>query len=368
MRIAYVLTSDTAKFLGSTTKIANQIDAWRLFGHEVEAFARTPDLSPSVLNSHRYVKKGFLANLLGVDCDLVKDVEKFNPDIVYMRNTVFNRTYYTLQRRYNNVLEVNTHDLQEYKFIWQKSRKAYDLLRYLWAKLTRKNMLLAASGIVFITNELRKKYFVKNFEKPAIIVPNSIPLSDDKTDLIKQHDNSSNKINIFFIGSPGIDWHGEDKLLSLSKKLGDQFHFHIVGLDFESTENVTFYGYLKKNEYLKILKKCHVCFSTFALHRKGLNECSTIKFTEYVKFGFPTILPYKETAFVNNETPDWILEIPNTPEVVDDSRIVENIRKFCLKNKSRVVIHSEKKDIVSAESIEKKRLDFLMSIAKGTVI
>ncbi len=366
MKIAYLLTSDTARYLGSTGKIKNQVDSWRSMGHEVEVFARTPDLEPSILESNRYVKpKSLVGSLMLVDRQLLKDMERFGPELVYIRSTVRNRTYAAVQKRFPHVIEVNTHDLDEFRFIWKREKSLRAFFRYMLAGLLRRGFYRSANGLVFISRELEKRFNSEGLVRKSIVVPNSITIDLSGNDVIKEKKSESGPIRIFFIGSPGISWHGEDKLLRLSQKLGDDYEFHIVGLTGEDTETVKFYGYLAKDEYQKILSQCHICFSTFALHRKNLHECSTIKFTEYLKAGFPVIMPYRETCLGEGVLPSFVLQIPNAEDAVEMPGVVASIDNFCRENRQVIVPPEKASDIVGSQKWEAERLAFLSASRKS---
>lgn len=80
------------------------------------------------------------------------------------------------------------------------------------------------------------------------------------------------------VGSPGMNWHGVDKLLPLAEQYPD-LQIHIVGYrreDLQGTipENVHLYGYLDHDNVRKILAGVDVVFGTLALYRKNMQEAS----------------------------------------------------------------------------------------------
>ena len=171
-------------------------------------------------------------------------------------------------------------------------------------------------------------------------------------------------IGLVFIGSPNQSWHGLDKIIQLARKLGDDFLIHLVGpqekdiADFNPPSNVIAYGY--RTDYTDILRKCHIAIGTLALHRKKMDEASPLKTREYLACGFPIIIAYEDSSFKNlPQPPDFLLSVPNTENNIISSESIERIRIFCLKNRDRVVSHSEIQHLIDSNIFEKKRIKFM---------
>ena len=71
------------------------------------------------------------------------------------------------------------------------------------------------------------------------------------------------------------------------------------------------YPFLEKNEFLDIFKTAVAGIGSAGLYEKQMNEACAIKVREYLAAGLPVIIPYKDTAFVDNNLPEWVLELPN---------------------------------------------------------
>lgn len=366
MKIAYLVTSNLAEHRGSTFKISDQVESWKSYGHEVKIFARVPDDSRSLIDARLFKRRACtLFDQFSLDKRFVKEVNDYNPDILYIRQSFPNSTYCYLQKKFLNVIEIVTDDVEESKYLFQKESNIINLSKYILNIAFRAMLYNNANGFIAGTYELisRRRYI--NFHKKGIVVQNSTKLDMNSYDLVKTK-NNNDKINIFFIGSPGFDWHGIDKMEKLSDLLGEDYFFHIVGLEGEEKKQIKFYGYMTKDEYIEVLKGCQICLSTFALHRKKQNECTTIKVVEYLKMGFPVIIPYKETMFFKEKIPDWVLEIENNENVLENRNTIIKIKNFCKKNQDYVVPHWEVEKYISSDVIEKKRLEFIKSFLKDT--
>ena len=200
--------------------------------------------------------------------------------------------------------------------------------------------------------------YYSSFNKPTICIPNGIDI--DKVPILKTTGNNNNIIKFFFIGTPGLPWHGVDLIEKIAEKL-PEYEFHIVGLNGKSRlKNVFYYGFMSYNEYVKILKECHICIGTLALHRKNSKEASPLKVREYLAHGFPTIIGYKDTAFLEQK-PDFILEIDLSDENVSDE-VIYKIKEFALKNKNRVVNHEEVRNFIDINVLEQKKVEFIKKL------
>jgi hypothetical protein len=360
-----LISSDISRYRGSTLKVKNQIEVWREKGHTVEVFARVPDLSPSLLKANRFVKqRSFFKDIFLLNKKFIQAVSAFDPDIIYIRQSFPNRTYYYLQRKYKNIIEIVSDEVEEYKYLFLLHKSISTFLKLSAIFFMRIPFIKAATGLLAGTKEVAVKERYNRYCKNISVVPNSVSINEDGSDIIKQENRASqadsiSDINLFFIGSPGFTWHGIDKIEKLAEILGDLFIFHIVGLNGQNKSNVKYYGYLDESKYNKIMMNCDVCISTFALHRKQQNECTTIKFCEYLKKGFPVIVPYRETSVVQNGVPEWILELPNQEDVIDLPGVKEKISKFCHDYKHKIVSHEEAAPYIDSFHIEQKRLDFL---------
>ena len=355
MKIAY-LACISQDNLGVQKKIQRQIEHWRRAGHEVQCFFMVPH--GSKLPSRYALWKR--CNLLNPTLALLLSVKAYQPDCIYMREDTLpvSRFLRFLFWRRKIILEINSNYDTEGKLDYAFSFKANRNFLINYAINHFFYHLIA--GIVSVSYELLElPHFLRC--KHKIVIPNTIDI--DSVPMQKCH-NITLPIGLVFIGSPNQSWHGLDKIIQLARKLGDDFLIHLVGpqekdiADFNPPSNVIAYGY--RTDYTDILRKCHIAIGTLALHRKKMDEASPLKTREYLACGFPIIIAYEDSSFKNlPQPPDFLLSVPNTENNIISSESIERIRIFCLKNRDRVVSHSEIQHLIDSNIFEKKRIKFM---------
>jgi hypothetical protein len=351
MKIAYILHYDISKNDGVTKKVLGQVTEWEKLGHKVEIFNITSKKGNNLLSSHLYEKNNLFR--ISFNKNFWRDINNYNPDIIYMRYDLLSRTIYNLLGKYKIVVEVNTDDIKELLLLFKSHKSLKTFLRYIVNYISRDIIFRNVYGIVTVTKEL-SNIFIK-YGKPIICVPNGIDL--EKYNVIKTV-KENNKIGLFFIGSPYQPWQGVDIIEKIARKLPD-YNFHIVGYEGKNTKNLFYYGFLQEKDYISILKKSHICIGTLALYRKGMKEACPLKVREYLAYGYPVIIGYDDVAFLNQEIPDYILKID--PQNIELE--IEKINNFILNNKNRIVTHEEIYSKISTKILEKKRINFLERIA-----
>jgi len=218
-------------------------------------------------------------------------------------------------KRFPIVAEINTLDLAEYKI-------TLSYPEYIYYRMTRRRLFACYRGIVCVTNELMQHHSA--FGKPVAVIANGIDLAN-----YAPLPPTNNKAPRFiFLGTPGHAWHGVEKILTLAELCPD-FTFDIVGYginDIHGTvpPNVNCYGYLKEEQYQDILSQADVAIGALSLYVKNMEEACPLKVREYLAYGLPVIVGYKDTD-LSDDAP-YVLNIPNTPDNVLQS--VESIRNF----------------------------------------
>jgi hypothetical protein len=119
--------------------------------------------------------------------------------------------------------------------------------------------------------------------------------------------------------SPGMTWHGVDKLRWFAEQYPD-ITINIVGYRREDLlgdvpQNIRMHGFLPREQVREILKTTDAVFGTLALHRNDMEEASPLKVREAAAYGIPLILGYHDTDLSALQT-DCILRIPNTEDNV----------------------------------------------------
>ncbi len=374
MKIAYLLVINLNLYDGVVKKIVSQIESWEHFGHNVEVFCITPQnleesslyRLKSIINVYtegNKLKKGFRYFLdifnSSSFCEKVKkDIEIFNPDVLYVRNTFYQKYLNKTAKKYTAIYEYNTSELNEFK---QLSKIYFKYkLAYIYYLLTYKHFFNSFKGVVCVTYELEREFLKSvNNRLKTIVIPNTLNLKEEnKTHEIK-HVNS--KPNLLFIGTPGANWHGLDIIESFAEETRGLLDFHIVGFEKKDNkaDNIHYYGMLFREEYQKIIDKCDVGIGTIALYRKKMEEACPLKVREYLLNGLPVILCYQDTAFIKNK-PDWLLELPNKESSL--SLYKSEILNFCSKNRGKRVLLDEVRPFIDSLLFEEKRLDFFKAI------
>jgi len=355
MKIAYIFSWELSKECGVTKKIRDQISSWKKHGHIVEVFCFSKDL---VSEYGKCYRKGKFSFESGPKLCLV-NLYKFQPDIVYLRHEFYKPYLTKILRSYPTIVEINSNDINEYREL----KPIKDRFRYYYHLLTRSILLKDCRAMITVSNEVAGNSIITKFGKEIINIPNAIDCQ--RINIIKKT-NNFDTISVFMLTTGAADWVGIDKFYKLANRLKDFCTFHIIGLNDTNfvSDNVTLYGYLSQAEYHKIISQFHIAVGTLAFHRIGLVDNSPLKTRESIATGFPMILPYKDTAFLA-ETPDWILEIPNNEEWVDNDAVIEKIKDFCIKYKDKIVTHEESRKYIDSEYFESKRLDFFKTIIDG---
>ncbi len=354
MKIAYILYHDIVSNSGVTKKIKDQVEKWIKKGHKVQIYTFVPRKGTSILDAQQYLTTSPLQRIK-TNKKMLSDVETFKPDVIYYRYDIWGATISTILNKYRVVVELNTLDIHEFWLLFRKNKTIRSFLIYLAYRVMRGFILRKVKGIVGVTKEITDDYSVAKYKKKSVYIPNGINLDEYKT--IKQPGYYASRTALFFMGTPQQPWHGVDIIEELAKQL-PQYDFHIVGMNGDkSVSNLYWHGYLQKDDYITIMKECHVCIGTLALYRNKLQEACPIKVREYLAYGYPTIIGYKDTAFIEH-FPDFLFyldpSLNNIKEMID----------FIEKNKNRIVQHDEIYTI-STEYTETNRLLFFEEIVNN---
>ncbi len=311
MRIAYLchyIFNEGIAASGVYKKILHQTQCWCRFGHEVAIFhisrkiTEVPECIQPTWRVFRYTRFSLASRLHAWEM-AARAILQWQPDVVYHRFDSYYPALTSLAREVPMVLEINTADLNEYRL--------GSPLRCLYNRLTRGLLLREVAGLVFVSGELPSLPYFSQYHKPHVVIGNGIQL-ESYNPLPPSHNTTP---RLVFLGSTEQPWHGVDKILCLADRKSD-WMFEIIGLkpDGRNRPNVVFYGALSRREYEPILVKADVAIGTLALHRKNMNEASPLKVREYLAYGLPVIIGYKDTDFP--ESVPFILELPNTEDNV----------------------------------------------------
>ena len=355
MKIAYIVNHDITSNDGIIKKILGQTEAWKTLGNEVNVYAMVyePKEGNSILDAKQYNTETGLKYRFKLQKELLTDIENFSPDMVYFRYTTWNRTLSKILTRYKTITELNTYDLGEFWAMFKNEKTLKSLIRYLGYKLLRGRVLSKVDGIISVTKEIAYHPSNTKYNKPTTFIPNGINLDEFKT--LKNTKLQPSRIGLFFIGSPNNLWHGVDILENMTKKL-PEYDFHIVGMEGNNTNNLFWHGYLQKDDYMEILTSCQICIGSLALYRNEMNEACPLKVREYLAYGYPIILGYEDSAFIDTVPPEW-LYVLDTQEKID----YEKLKIFIFQQHKTVVQHNQIEQI-DTKNLEVKRVKFFKKI------
>ncbi len=374
MRIAYLLVINLGVYDGVIQKIVSQINSWNYYGHEVQVFCITPDayrqssLYASKVKINTYVEGGKLKKAKNYLLDIFKlskfhkkiekDLNSFNPEIVYVRNTFYQPYIGRIVKQYIGVYEYNTSELKEYKLL-AKTFFKYKIA-YVYYLFFYKSFFKSFKGVSCVTYELEDEFKGSiNPHVDTMVIPNAIDLEKEQKILKRKE---VNKIpNLLFIGTPGANWHGLDAIEKLAEKTMGKLNFHIIGFENTNpvTSNITYHGFMMKEDYQKIFDMCDIGIGTVALYRKKMNEACPLKVREYLVNGLPIIICYEDTAF-KRELPKWVIQLPNR----EDS-LLNNYHKiidFCNHYLNKRIKTEMVRPYIDSLLFEKKRLAFFEKI------
>lgn len=352
---------------GVGKKIRSQIQFWQKDEREVHLFVLSPDeIHVENCTAFHYSPTTNIPGIQGLSRtisrsragqQLFDDVRNYRPDLIYMRFGRYVSPIDKLSRIAPILLELNTDDINENKHLgW---------LQYIINLLTRGRMLTAAAGLIAVSQEIADLPANRSYAKPTIVIANGIDLT--KYAVLPPSGNTRPVIT--FVGSPGMIWHGVDKLVRLAEKCPD-LEVNIVGYhhsdaDLDVPTNVQFHGFLDSAGIRKILMKTDAACGSLALHRNHMMEASPLKVREALAYGVPLLLGYKDTDLSNLES-EYILQIPNT----EDNVLVhaEQIHSFTYNMMGKRVSREFSAAHIDQGPKEEKRLAFFDETVRNHLI
>lgn len=362
MRIAFV-TMHWARIASSGIgrKMLRQMNCWRSAGHQVTCYMHLhevqnkSDLLPAEYFFYHSAKNPLavpvreITRSTALNC-LIQKVLADDPDLIYLRWSMYAAPLGKLFHKVPVVVEVNTNDLLEHRLL------GFFLNHY--NQLTRSISLSGADGLVFTTHELAEDAAYARFTRRRVVVSNGIDLSAYKS-LPAPH----TKIpHLAFIGTPDLPWQGIEKLVELARDLPD-VHIDIIGCDeipgiAKIPGNLSLHGYLGKAKYEKVLAEATAAIGTLSLYKKGMQEAAPLKIRECAAYGIPLILPYIDTD-LNDLKSDAILRIPNTEDNINRSK--SRIHDFLYSMMGKRLKRDMLQDLIDINLKEQKRLDFFQT-------
>ena len=361
MRIAYVSLHWPRLRSGSVgKKIQRQLQAWRSEGHEAALFMHTLSHEPveELLAAQIFAYAGPAKPALELSRmqaarRLVQAVRAYRPDLIYLRYGMYVYPLQQLSAIAPVVEDVTTNDLIQYTELGQP----YET----YNRLTRGLLLGRARGLVAISQELAASPIFTRYHKPTAVIANGIDL-ENYTPLPAP---ANARPRLVYMGTPtaGFAAHGIDKLVTLAERCPD-LGIDVIGYDGPPgggafPANMVFHGYLPPESYRLLLAGADVAVSSLAFHRVGLEEASPLKSREYLAYGLPMVVPYKDTDLDDLEC-DFFLKIPNREDNVRTN--AEAIREFAYRMRGRRAERSVFGARVDVASKETRRLEFFHQV------
>jgi hypothetical protein len=363
MRIAYISLHwprPAASSIGK--KITQQTSAWMAAGHEVKFFSHMHSYEKlaGLINASYFIysiEKGSLGNIkteinrMKAAAQLVKAVAEYCPDIIYLRWGMY---VYPIQRLFQIapvVVEINTHDVREHQLLGP-AQNVYN-------RLTRGIILGGASGLVFASNELMGMPDFSKYNRAGVVITNSVDL--ESTPFYPAPNNTPP--HLVFIGTPGMAWHGVDKLFELAKAFPDLV-IDIVGIAeiegiSQPPDNLFLHGFLEGAAYEAVLANADAAIGTLSLHVKGMEEAATLKIRDCSARGIPCILPYLDTDFLDVSS-SLFLQIPNmTDNIITHGQAIHD---FVFHMRGQRVPRFMVEDRIDSRIKEAQRLDLFKKI------
>lgn len=329
MKVAFLLHWNEGEKSGVFKKVVSQTRAWRFLGTSVSLHVVTRKPFFDVWQRHLgempvtfHLYQGMAR--LRAWRDAVEAVKAQRPDIVYHRYDLYMPALQSLVRSLPLILEINTDDFTEYCLKMG--------LRCWYNRFTRHLLLQGAVGLVFVTRELAESPHFKQYRKAYSIIANGIGLEDYRS--LPPPNNEEPRL--VFLGAEGHPWHGVDKVIRMAEYFTG-WHFDIIGINPERISqvppNVSVYSPLDRQAYELLLAKADIGIGSLALHRNGMSEACPLKVREYLAYGLPVIIGYRDTDFPQGAP--FILELPNKEDNVESS--VKTIENFVSRWKGRRV-------------------------------
>ncbi len=364
MRLAYVsLHWPRTRNSGVGKKIQSQLAAWNARGHEARLFMHTSFHEPQsqLIEADYFFYKP--SGKLKTEIDriaamrrTIAAIRQFQPDLIYLRYSIYVYPGHQLMRVAPVVEEINTNDLTQHEGLGG----AYSL----YNRLTRGIFLRRVRGLVTVSRELAASPAFAFYRKPVRVIANGCRLED-----FPELPAPANQTpRLVFIGDPGYPWHGVDKLVQLAMRCQD-IQVDVVGYDelpgFESLPgNLSLHGYLSMQEYRQVLAQADVAISSLALHRVQLEEASPLKSRECLAFGLPLVVAYADTDLDDVDC-DFLLKIPNKEDNIQTH--AQSIRDFAYRMRGRRADREFLRKTIDADQKETVRLSFFEELLRGSL-
>jgi glycosyltransferase involved in cell wall biosynthesis len=371
MRIAYILTWNLRQRDGVTSKVEQQVNAWRALGHEVEVFCasylKTDAPFPANIFQRRRIWNNPLALITNRKTyrELCNAVRDFNPDVNYLRWEFYKSSLARLMLEIPTCIELNAIYNSEFKS--RAKTSIVDRLRYLYYLATGAKFEKCAAAFIGVTQEILDNRKVQLAGMPTMAIPNSTNLAGKSTVRFEGCADGLPRV-VYMIGADN-PWHGVDDVLKLAEQTKGKLEFDLVA-GYEPSRhrlpvNVQWHSFLNETEFQNVFRGASCGLGTAGLHTKDMEEACPLKVRDYLAAGLPVILPYEDTAFLGRDTPDWVLKVPNNPGGILVAK--DKIMDFVNTMTGRRISLEEVSPYVGSEYWEGKRMAFLQELTSPSL-
>jgi glycosyltransferase involved in cell wall biosynthesis len=365
MRIAYVtLHWPRTPESSIGQKIIRQMQNWHKAGHEVHFFSHMHSVPPEVdlVDGEYFIymqRSGFVGRIqsefsrIRAVRELILAVREYCPDLIYLRWSMYVFPVHRLLKVAPTIVEVNTNDFEEHKLL--------GFLPDLYNRMTRGLLLGLAAGHSFATAEMAELPVFRKYQKPGVVITNSLDLVHTPSYPAPRN----SPPHLLFIGTPGMPWHGEEKLIPLAESFPDLI-IDIMGIDrmggvSSLPDNIRLHGFLSGQDYEAVLAQADAAIGTLSLHKKGMEEAATFKIRDCVARGIPCILPYVDTDLDDLES-EYFLHIPNSEDNIQTHGQV--IHDFVYSMRGKRIPRELIVERIDSSVKESKRLSFFQQFIK----
>lgn len=324
MKLVYLVNSNGDKSQrGALKKVLHEKECFEKLGYEVKLFifhtaniGFSSDQAEIISLSKDQKSTGLVATIaanLKLANRMVALVRDENPDIIYFRDRgVTLNLIPRLCRLAPTFVEVQS---------MLGELRVGSPRKYILEKLLRRRYYRNVSGFVCITEEILQEELKYN-SKPGYILGNGV-VQEDLGFLPKVDANGL--INLVCIASPGMAWHGIERLLDSYTKAPNKARFalHIIGRDDTyglADPNIHFYGQITDSRKVdEIFAMSDIGVGSLALYKNGMQQAAPLKVRHYMGKGLPVLIGYDDVDL--SEDLPFVLRVPNTDELMDFERI-----------------------------------------------
>jgi glycosyltransferase involved in cell wall biosynthesis len=348
VRLAYVF--DGVAEHGVNRKIAAQLREWNR-STESRAFYLAPQGMPMLdAPASRFEFRSLLDRRRATN-RLVRALDAYGPDLVYVRYDLFLPGVWRAIRRHCCVVEVNTNDVREL------ASRASTVRAY--NRVNRWAVFGAAVGLVAVTRELAELELGRGFAGEVAVVGNGL----DSPDAFRTDDPARRRgaPRVLFVGL-AQPWHGVDRLLDIARRL-PHVRFDLVGVGSADSAppNVTCHGPKAPGDYDDLLAAARAGIGPLALERTGLREASPLKVRDYLLHGLPVVIAHRDPDLSGRSLP-YVLELPVARDVDADAAAID---RFLESVRDVRVTPGEAEALVGIGKKESLRVEFMRRVAAG---